>query len=501
MHRIRGKDILSALTLTVAVAAVGSAQQDAGWPDFETLDANLRFKIAADGVVQIAPDPSMGRNDAGFCPIVPLDPGEFLANAGPATFLAALCLGPRDLASMADAQQILKRLGCEDGPALFEVLRGEGFEQVEDQHARNLLRLLAVRATELLDLKAAVRILEEQVAKDPKADELLKDAATRAALHLRGKPAPPIAKPESPHFTPIGEFLAHAPPGTNVVLRVDHSRLPSAHNLLRWARIGSLERTKQIINAAGGTISLATWASGVKLSEAPAVAPYDFARRFGNARLHELHLALRFELELGITASAHQALVTLDPDRITRALEKALGTEAVRADGVARLEPSDHEGALEISRHAIRDARDAETPSLDADAAQQLATRIDQDDAPIVVVMDDGMDIAFMGGIANAVGAPRRIGIWLPTAGSSDLRLSSTWGSDVAAQALATLLRSAPKSARAYFGHSQAAEALEPALAALDAIEVKVDGPHVTARISCEKIDTEKLVLALIPEM
>ena len=112
-------------TLSLALALAVAAPAQVTDEQIAALDAQLRFRLDGDGKILLSPDPSRGGNGGETLLVDPLSP-YFLLNAGSMGWLTMLFWGDGDLASMADATSILRRVGRDE-------VRGEtGLAGLED---------------------------------------------------------------------------------------------------------------------------------------------------------------------------------------------------------------------------------------------------------------------------------------------------------------------------------------------------------------------------------
>jgi hypothetical protein len=155
-------------------------------PDFDALDRELSFRLAADGALELAPDPFSGTDDLEqFRAVVEF--GDTLANAGALGYLGFLCHGDADVGSLADGAAILRRLGRGgDAELLQAIAKGR-----DGSREAQLQALLAIRVVQDRGLKPAIPQLD-LVAAAKSAPPHLRRASTEALATLRGTTAAPV---------------------------------------------------------------------------------------------------------------------------------------------------------------------------------------------------------------------------------------------------------------------------------------------------------------------
>jgi len=148
-----------------------------------------------------------------------------------------------------------------------------------------------VRVAQDRGFKPALGVLE-RMAEDRTLEAHLRRAVAEAIAALRGRR---LERP-APSLPPLAAILADAPATADAHLRIDEFRLPPARALLRSNVPVKLEEWRRKILSDGSMtkpFAARMWTRGRMCADAAALLPYEIARRFGNARVHRIVLAMQ----------------------------------------------------------------------------------------------------------------------------------------------------------------------------------------------------------------
>ncbi len=297
-HRLRRALAVSLLVLLTPVVPAQD-QPDASLQDARRRFAagqplwDVKFKVDDNGELLMWPSPSAGGASDIYEPFLPLEMegiGWRSANLGALGFLSLLCSGGRDLASLGDAEQVLRTDGVDTSDAgLRQALVTPVTEPTPGRARRaELRRILAARLLQERRVAAARGELQA-VARDGATDPFLAQACRDALLAIDGGTAPRAELSDA--------MLRVVPADADLVVFLDQARIPPSFWLPRLAREVATEVTLQQIELAGGQISPAMLAGAMQMAETSSRGPFELARRFGNARMEQTLLALRLREE------------------------------------------------------------------------------------------------------------------------------------------------------------------------------------------------------------
>lgn len=422
--------------------------------DFAEFDAAIEYSVDTDGRLLISPSPF----DGGMAPVVNERLEDVVMNAGVLGLVSYLFAGGTDIASLADGGVFFARLGRDSDVELLHALAADDRPQ-----ATPLQRLLAVRIAQDRGFKPALGVLERMV-REPTLDAHLRGAVDEAIATLRGRrsdlPAPSLPS--------LAVVLAAAPAAADVHLRIDEFRLPPARALLRSNVAVSLHHWRRsILSEIGWTKASAArmWTRGRMCADAAALLPYEIARRFGNARVQRVVMAVRLPRP-GITALRWWAHLdgVFDVDALRAGLTAA-GGEVRDADervtceilpGIELLAAADH----------LRVHTSGFTGPTAPEAAAALAGSLEQDDAPIVALLDDG---AVLPDSVERFGRPRRLSVWIPRAEDGEARFHLRCSDDRLPQLIIGEVRGLQRRIAQWVDNAAARAILEVACAAVTA--------------------------------
>ncbi len=479
--------LLSTLVLFLT-SAIGALKAQELSP-FEKQAEKIQYRIVDDGRLQIKPDASSGADDAPFTDIVNPTFTNAFSNAGTTGWLAIAYQGDTDLASMADVETILGCLNRLAPAKLFELIASEKKEPYHEV----LLRLYAVRYVAQKGIKPAADVLEKAL-KNGISDPHVRRAAKQSLAELRGE----SVQLKSRAQLPLAKFLGQTSGRIDFVLQYNMSRMPAAHRLLAWGRAAAIKTTQRHVAEAGGRISLSQVAGGYQVAMAPAVAPYEAARRFGNHRVSRVIQAGRMGSN-DEPAGANWGRVegVFDIDRLYAGLQQTDHKNAIGKDDY-RIEASVDESSFVVTRSAIvmKPEKSSDVPPVDH---TDLIAAVQSDDAPIVAYIREGASLPGLPPQIAKLGIPRRIALWIPRTPDEPLRLRVTCPTTQMAGMLKAQAKNAPRQIEFLLQDTPGlfVDAMEPVLDALAEMKVEVEGTTVTASMSVKGIDLEAIVRAM----
>ena len=256
----------------------------------------------------------------------PVDLMSGLVNLGLLGWINLLVAGPRDLASLADAERYFASLSLATSAGELRKRIVTPVIETDSALARRatLERILAVRLVQERGIAEANAELQA-VLSNPEEDSFLRRAA-RDALGT-GEPPAPISIPEA--------SLASLPERADILFFVDQSRIPP---LFALPRIG-FDVASQIYGriASGGD----TRPEYQMWTEVIPMLPFELARRYGNARVDWLLGAYQDQPRISVWVEAHGLFET-------EALRTSLAAEGVElaGDETLRVDPL---GPLDLS--------------------------------------------------------------------------------------------------------------------------------------------------------
>lgn len=477
------KTSLAALLAATCLLSGLAAQK----PDFDALDAKLKFKLDDDGRILMSPDPSTGSDEERFTPIVRADFTHLLQHGGVLGWASLIYQGGTDFGSMADGQSILRRLGRAGDVSLIQ-----GIAEPQAGAAGTLLQLMAIRAAQDRGMKQALGAVLK-VAEQDGIDPFVRQAAREAAATLRGEGVAPVAT----QCAPLADVLAGVPDGMDVFFAVEQRRLPQGRALLRWAREAGMAVTRREILQAGGSVSAAQWAGAVMLAEGVGAMPYEVCRRFGNHRFDRTVVALDVPKDMFDPPSVW---VRADGLFDIARLRKGLVDLGVPVGGDGREITCSLDGGVKLTvTSSVLQLRFGEMGAArGAEAGAALAKSVAPDDAPLVVHLSAEAELPALPPGFDALGIPRRLALWLPRAAHEPLRLSVTSDGERFARQLEAQAKALPRMLERAVERFENADEFEPLLEALEEMKVECDGATVTASMSLVGVDVRALVGAAI---
>ncbi len=469
--------------LALCVLAFPALAQDG--PDFDALDKELKYRLTDEGAIEIFPDPFRG-DGTGWRQISDMERRDSFMYGGITMWMALAFPGASDIASLANGGPILERLGlATDDASLLGMIENE---------KRPLLRLMAMRTAQDRGFKPAIGVLERSI-ESGIDDALVARAAREVAASLRG-----ATLPVNKQLPTIESLLAKMAEDTDIVVKIDHYRMPSARPMLEMGcRIG-LEITKDEIRKAGGTVSSSQWAGATKMSLGPGVFPYELARALGNHRLDRMLVSVKLDLtqrrepepigQIHVdgafqTAKLHEGLRELEPAGSMTFEDGTLTIES--AGGTFVMQPNSADATVE-----------SEYTPLGESAAKAVAAAVEADDAPIVVYLTNVEKFQeVLGPIAN-IAIPKRLGIWVPQSKADPIRFSVECTSANAARSLGGLMKSLLRTFDQLVSSKPGTEKLDPLLEAVDEVEIQIEGASITGMMSISELDVTETLMALI---
>jgi len=236
------------------------------------------------------PDPDLGdRMQQTFKPFpVFKDGAPDLFASCPAPVVLLLACGPTDIASLCNVQAHLKKTNqlAFDENVCTWIQPSEEYSALDESSPlirRALLdRLMLMRIAEVRGLKDAIGGVES-VAKSEKVDRVTRMAAGEISAALRGEKPPSIGLPA----------LRGIPTDADVLVVVDERRLPRWRDAWRLHHTESVRQARQVIIRVGVAVTPRDLCEGQWAMDREGELFYELARRFGNARVHRIVLALR----------------------------------------------------------------------------------------------------------------------------------------------------------------------------------------------------------------
>lgn len=466
---------------------------------FQKLAAQLQYRLTEDGRIQIKPDPSGGAADGPFTDLVDPTFMRVLMNGGMSTYLASAYQGDTDIASMADGEMILGKLGRIEDARLFELIKTEKAEPYHEV----LLRLLAIRYVARARIKPAIGVLEVAM-NEGIADPHTRRAAGEALAELRGQN---VKHPEKP-LQPLGKFLARADGEIDYVFRYDFRGLPTGRRLMAWGRALSLAVADADLRLAGGVLRLPQVAGAHLLAEGCGAAPYELARRFGNHRIGRVIGFGRFP-SANEPGGAHwmRADGVFDTRRL-RAGVLATSESVDLGEVENRVEYATDDGTLSLTDTVAIAKLGIELRRQPAAVDRtKLLAAMAAGGAGIVLYLREAAALRTFPSLPPELarfGVPRRIALWLPMNRQESLRVQITCATAQLATLVSNEIKNLPRLLDQAIDDAtgDASEAAGPILdALLDVLEkmkVHREAEVVTASVSVWDLDIEALVAASI---
>lgn len=450
--------------------------------DFAKADAAIEYALDEQGRLLISPSPFEVRG--GFTPLVSERLLDVVTNAGVIGFVSYLFAGDTDVASFADGGVFFARLGRDSDVELLHALAADG-----DPAATPLQRLLAVRVTQDRRFKPALGVLE-RMTEDRTLDAHLRGAVGESIAALRGK----RSERQPPTLPPLAAVLADAPVAADAYMRIDEFRLPPARALLRSAVPVALENWRRWILSEGG-MTQQFWTRGQMISAAAALLPYEIARRFGNARVHRVVLALRMppRVEPRQLWAHLQFWAHLDGSFDVAALRAGLTAANLAVNGdderiTCQIMPGIQ---LTAATNQLRVHRTGFSGGTSAETASALAQAIEQDGAPIVVHLDDKAALPEV----ERFGRPQRLAVWIPRTPDGEARFHLRCSDQRLPQLIAGELRGLQGKLAQWVTD-------DPSLAILadvyTGVSVAADDSSCTVSVKCD-FDLGAALLAIVP--
>jgi hypothetical protein len=324
----------------LALAAVAAAEDEL----YETV-----WIVGKDGNVLGWPRPEGGENaDQSLKPVPVFDLSPFdLLGRTYVKMALALVPGHLDIASLCDIDRHLKKTGY---PLFDETVFGyvwsvePGGPLPETDPLLRRGRLDSLLMIRLAERRGLLDVLDglDRIDRSELDDPIKRLAAREAAAELRGGKPPAIELPP----------LDQVPADADVLVVVDQRRIPPWREIWRLVTTNRVREARQTIARLGIAFTPSDLCFGQWILDQECEGFYEFARRFGNARIHRTLLALRFDGETPALASLGVFLRCegiFDSDRLREGLA-ALG-----------LSPTQHDGAVSAR---VKDVDVTESPAL-----------------------------------------------------------------------------------------------------------------------------------------
>ncbi|HLU38368.1 MAG TPA: hypothetical protein VK081_03225 [Planctomycetota bacterium] len=457
--------LVTALLHALGGDAVAQSVDD----DIREADKQLRFRFDEHGFFAVSPDPGAGGIPDTWHAIADPQNASVWESVGLFGWIAFLCTGDGDLASVANARRVFELTGV-DGETLVRML---GSPPAADASPTDRARfVLAIRAAEDLALAPAIGPLER--AAESAADPAIRRAAAQAAATLRKAPRPDAEAPTRP----LDEVLADCPFEPHILAVIDQTRLPPPRAALDLVRRASLALTRSAIAQAGGRLSTSQWAGAVELSEMSGILPYEIARRFGNHRIARTVFASRIGRRSMETWAACDG--EFDVEALSAGAEAA-GLQCTRKDDVLTvalgrsIELRVTRSTAEVRARTAQGNRPATAPPAPEVAA-----------APIRIRLHYVPDPA--GGTWPVGALPEQIGISVPRAQGEPFAVELRFADPGSADETAALLEELP---RRVVRLVEAGELPKSIASVAARLAVERDGNVLRLRIALPPIDDD----------
>ena len=277
---------------------------------------DVNWKVSENGVLLMSPDPIGGAPDD-WMPVFGNLVPDGIANFGLIGWLNVFASGTRDLASLTDGEFHFTAWGLDASPEALRKLAVTPVVDKDPEQARRLglNRILAVRLLQQRGIEQARPELAA-VADDPDADPFLRRAAEDAVNALEGQVETEVS-------TVPSSSVAALPADADVLFFFDQARIPTPFFLPPLGRELGMRILVQDLEAAGGFVSPATLAGGQWMADIVPLAPFEFARRYGNARIDWSMGAFRVGQRPADTGLWVEARGMFEVDRIAASLQRA----------------------------------------------------------------------------------------------------------------------------------------------------------------------------------